>query len=142
MKYFTHSILLLLAIFVSTFSVAQNKSVDQFVEDFLGPSRYQSYLIDNPGLIEYLKIKSVEGYKIKTVEEHKFLSYKELPKVLFEKEEISTNEFLRDLQKPDFNFLNYYFPGTEEGAFRLSSVDKTIIIIYSNEYVNSKLRNK
>lgn len=142
MKHFTQSILLLFAVFVYTFSVAQNKSDDQFVEDFLGSSKYQSYLIDNPGLIEYLKIKSVEGYKIKTVEKHKFPSYKELPKVLYLKEEISTNEFFKDLQKPDFNFLNYSFAGSEEGAFRLSSIDKTIIIIYSNEYVNSKLRNQ
>lgn len=130
------------AIFSSTLLIAQNKSSEEFVEDFLGTSKYQSNLSSNPGLIKFLMIKSTQGYKINEVPEDKFNSYPALPIVFYLKNEITANQFALDAMSPDFNFLLYSFPNVEKGAFRLNANDNTIIIIQSNEYINNKVRNK
>jgi hypothetical protein len=141
MKYLIQLILLIFSFSSTTFLFAQNKSTDQLVEEFLGTSKYENCIIDNPGLIEYLKIKSTEGYEIETVSKEKFSSYKELPKVLYLKKEISANQFSKATKSPDFNFLNYSFPTIEEGAFRLSKNERSVIVIYSSQNINRKVRN-
>jgi hypothetical protein len=140
MKHLTSWTLLLFAIFSTTFLVAQNKSADQLVEDFLGSPRYENSLANNPGMIDYLKIKSKEGYHIDTIPSEKITSYESLPPVFYMKNEISVNQFITDVNSPDFNFLKYSFPTIDKGKYVLNTNDNTIITIHSNQYINRKIR--
>lgn len=142
MKHYKKWLLLFAAVLFSTFIVAQNRTADQLVEEFLGSSRYESNLVNNPGLIEYLKVKSTQGYSIDTVSQEKFNSFEALPLILYNKNEISGSQFTKDIQSPDFNFLKYSFPTVDGGGYRLSSENNTVIIIYSNDNINFKTRNK
>lgn len=133
-------ILIVFTVLTSTFLFSQNKSTDQLVEDFLGTAAYESSLKDNPGLIKYLKVKSLEGYAIETIPNEKAIHLEFLPLIHYNGEEITANQFENDLKSPNFNFLMYNFPTIEMGAYRLSKENNTIIIIYSNEQINRKMR--
>nr|WP_299203459.1 hypothetical protein [uncultured Brumimicrobium sp.] len=142
MKQITTCALLLFTFFISIQLNAQSPSADQLVKEFLGDQKYQSSISDNPGLIEYLKIKSTEGYKIDTVAIVKFNQLPVLPQILYMKNEITPSEFATAAKADDFNFLLYSFPGIEKGVFRLDASDNTIIVIQSNEYINKQVRNR
>ena len=133
-------ILIVFTVITSTSLFAQNKSTDQLVEDFLGTTEYESSLKNNPGLIKYLKVKSLEGYAIETIPSEKAIQLEFLPLIHYRGKKISANQFETDLKSPDFNFLLYNFPTIEKGAYRLSKGNTAIIIIYSNEQINRKMR--
>jgi hypothetical protein len=140
MKHLTNWSLLLFAIFSTTFLIAQNKTTDQLVEEFLGSTNYKTNVSNNPGLIEYLKVKSSEGYIIDTVPQQKMASYKEFPQVFYMKKEISASQFAEDIQSEDFNFLKYSFQSAGGGDYILDKNQNIVISIRSDQYINRKIR--
>ncbi|PWH86466.1 hypothetical protein [Brumimicrobium oceani] len=131
---------ILFIVFIPTLVFSQNNTPDQLVEEFLGKTEYESSLKSNPGLIKHLKVKSQQGYSIRTVPSEKVAQLDLLPLVHYKGKAISANQFASDLQSKDFNFLMYNFPTIEKGAFRINKESNQIIIIYSNEQINRKMR--
>jgi hypothetical protein len=141
MNYLKNLALLVFTVFSTTFLIAQNKYSDQLVAEFLGSSKYENSLTNNPGLIEYLKIKSTQGYSIETVSPEKIIGIEPLPTVFYMKNKISASQFATDVLTLNFNFLKYSFPTIEKGVFLLNPENNTVIVIYSNQQINSKMRN-
>tara|TARA_B100000508_G_scaffold114604_1_gene93458 strand:- start:5425 stop:5847 length:423 start_codon:yes stop_codon:yes gene_type:complete len=114
------------------------------VEDFLGTQRFNELQNSNSDLIDYLTVKSEEGYSVNQSVEEKKSSYVQIEKVYYQKQQITIDQFVQNLQDESFNFLNYTFPDHDSNVTTHYLLGDTNILftVYSNAALNKKVANR
>ena len=136
----------LVIIISSTGAIAQSEQVSQLAKSKMleaySAERVGSMQNNNPALYEYLMSTAVyEPLIIKGVEP-KYEDHNDNDRVITKnKQEISLVTFYKDLQKDDFNLLNYSVkPGTNSSVFKIDT--GVYVVIESQAAVINKYKSK
>lgn len=137
---------------------AQDLQNENQIIDYLGMERYTSVLHSNPAYLDFLDVRCSNGFHIMDYVEEKMSSYQVLEVVKhaewkaveingkdcleFVETKVSPEQFLIDLEKEDFNFLEYKFSfDRKEVVYHVLGNTGKVILMVPTEQIN-KIVNK
>jgi len=113
----------------------------QEILEFYGQEWYNRMEHFNPGILQVMDLYVDHGFIVEDITDDKYLLFDPLDRVPLNnrpEESVTINDFLNDYYGGNFNPLKYqFYPGNSMQVFRLSGVNKVILIQSQGNLLNN-----